>query len=91
MANYRSSEGKSIHVPYKGKVETTVLDLLGGLRSACTYVGASKLKELTKVIDPSQRASSAVDSHLVRLLNASPHTPTEHPHSARRSFAAPSS
>jgi GMP reductase len=47
-AEYRSSEGKAVHVPYKGPVENTVLDLLGGLRSACTYVGATRLKELTK-------------------------------------------
>ncbi len=45
---YRSSEGKSVDVPYKGPVETTILDILGGLRSACTYVGASRLKELSK-------------------------------------------
>jgi GMP reductase len=48
VANYRSSEGRTVEVPYRGKVEDTVLDLLGGLRSACTYVGASKLKELSK-------------------------------------------
>jgi len=48
VANYRSSEGRTVLVPFKGGVEATVLDLLGGLRSACTYVGASKLKELSK-------------------------------------------
>ncbi len=48
VAEYRSSEGRTVRVPYKGKVENTVLDLLGGLRSTCTYVGASKLKELSK-------------------------------------------
>ena len=46
--DYRSSEGKSVDVPYHGPVEKTVLDILGGLRSACTYVGASRLKELSK-------------------------------------------
>ncbi len=45
---YRASEGKSVDVPYKGPVETTVLDILGGLRSTCTYVGAAQLKELSK-------------------------------------------
>ncbi|RWS08141.1 GMP reductase 2-like protein [Dinothrombium tinctorium] len=46
VAEYRASEGKTVEVPYRGDVENTVLDILGGLRSACTYVGASKLKEL---------------------------------------------
>ena len=48
IANYRSSEGRTIEVPYKGKVEDTVLDMLGGLRSTCTYVGAPSLKQLSK-------------------------------------------
>jgi len=48
VADYRASEGKSVDVPYKGNIESVVLDILGGLRSACTYVGASKLKELSK-------------------------------------------
>ena len=48
VADYRASEGKSVNVPYRGPVENTVLDILGGLRSACTYVGAQKLKELSK-------------------------------------------
>jgi len=37
-----------VEVPYRGDVEGTVLDILGGLRSACTYTGASKLKELSR-------------------------------------------
>ena len=48
VANYRSSEGKAVVIPYRGPVESTIFDLLGGLRSACTYVGAAKLKELPK-------------------------------------------
>jgi GMP reductase len=48
VAEYRASEGKSVEVPYKGQVVNTLQDILGGLRSTCTYVGASKLKELTK-------------------------------------------
>lgn len=45
---YRSSEGKTVKVPYKGKVENTIDDLLGGIRSTCTYVNAHKLKDLPK-------------------------------------------
>ena len=48
VAEYRASEGKTVEIPYRGKVETTLQDILGGLRSACTYVGARRLKELTK-------------------------------------------
>ena len=48
VAEYRASEGKSVEVPHKGPVENTLQDILGGLRSTCTYVGASRLKELTK-------------------------------------------
>eukprot|EP00823_Brevimastigomonas_motovehiculus_P006297 TRINITY_DN5186_c0_g1_i1.p1 TRINITY_DN5186_c0_g1~~TRINITY_DN5186_c0_g1_i1.p1 ORF type:complete len:436 (+),score=101.73 TRINITY_DN5186_c0_g1_i1:56-1363(+) len=48
VAEYRSSEGKHVLVPYRGPIESTVLDILGGLRSACTYVGASVLKHLSK-------------------------------------------
>lgn len=48
VAEYRASEGKTVEVDYRGPVETTVQDILGGVRSTCTYVGASQLKELTK-------------------------------------------
>ena len=45
---YRGEEGKSVIVPYRGSVEYTAKDILGGIRSACTYVGAKRLKDLTK-------------------------------------------
>ncbi|XP_028933448.1 GMP reductase 2 isoform X1 [Ornithorhynchus anatinus] len=48
VADYRASEGKTVEVPFKGPVERTVRDLLGGIRSTCTYVGAAKLKELSR-------------------------------------------
>lgn len=48
MASYRSSEGRTIKLKYKGKIENTVLDFLGGLRSACTYVNANRIKDLPK-------------------------------------------
>ena len=48
VADYRASEGKTVRVPYRGKVENTLQDILGGLRSTCTYVGAQRLKELSK-------------------------------------------
>ncbi len=48
VADYRASEGKTTQIPYRGQVTDTVQDILGGLRSACTYVGARSLKELSK-------------------------------------------
>ncbi|XP_036305958.1 GMP reductase 2 isoform X3 [Pipistrellus kuhlii] len=48
VAEYRASEGKTVEVPFKGDVEQTIRDILGGIRSTCTYVGAAKLKELSR-------------------------------------------
>ncbi len=48
VAEYRAAEGKMVEIPYRGHIEGTVRDILGGVRSACTFVGALALKELTK-------------------------------------------
>ena len=48
VAEYRASEGKTVKISYKGAVSETVKDILGGVRSTCTYVGASTLRELSK-------------------------------------------
>jgi GMP reductase len=48
VAKHRASEGRVIRIEYKGEVERTVQDILGGIRSACTYVGAPSLKQLSK-------------------------------------------
>jgi GMP reductase len=48
VAGYRAAEGKEVLVPYRGPVAGTAQDILGGVRSACTYVGARRLKELSK-------------------------------------------
>ncbi|XP_053203705.1 GMP reductase 1-like [Panonychus citri] len=48
VAEYRASEGKTVEIPYRGDVDQTILDILGGLRSACTYTGSSKLEELPR-------------------------------------------
>ena len=45
---YRASEGKAVQVPYRGSVEKTIEEILGGLRSSCTYAGAQTLKALPK-------------------------------------------
>lgn len=46
--DYRGVEGKTVEVPYKGAVNNTLIDILSGIRSACTYVGAKRLKSLSK-------------------------------------------
>ena len=48
VASYRASEGKTVNVPYTGSVSTVMQQILGGVRSACTYVGAARLKDLSK-------------------------------------------
>jgi len=48
LKDYRSSEGRTVKIPYKGAIKDTVQDILGGIRSACTYAGARKLKDLSK-------------------------------------------
>ena len=48
VATYRASEGKTVKIPYRGPVMDTVKHILGGVRSACTYVGARRLKDLPK-------------------------------------------
>lgn len=46
LANYRASEGRTVEVPYRGPVNHTIQEILGGIRSACSYVGAFNLPEL---------------------------------------------
>ena len=48
VADYRAAEGKTVEVPYRGEVRATVERIAGGLRSAMTYMGAEKLKEVPK-------------------------------------------
>ena len=46
--SHRAAEGKKVQVPYRGRVADTIQDILGGLRSACTYAGARNIKSLPK-------------------------------------------
>ena len=48
LSDYRSSEGRTVRVKYRGKINDTILNILGGVRSSCTYVGAPSLKQLSK-------------------------------------------
>jgi len=51
IAYYRSSEGKDVLVPYRGDVEGTIRDMMGGVRSACTYVGARNIEEMEGLVN----------------------------------------
>lgn len=69
VADYRASEGKSVNVPYRESIENMVLDILGSLRSTCTYVGAQRLKELSKCttfIRVTQQANEVYDDENAR-------------------------
>ena len=48
VASYRSSEGKTVKVQFKGSVDNTLNNILGGVRSTCTYIGANRLKDINK-------------------------------------------
>ena len=48
VASHRSAEGKTVRIPYRGPVESTILDILGGIRSTCTYIGAKRVKDIPK-------------------------------------------
>ena len=48
LIDYRASEGKEVEIIYKGQVKNTLQDLLGSVRSTCTYIGARRLKDIPK-------------------------------------------
>ncbi len=48
VAPYRASEGKTVEVPYRGPVDRTLQEIMGGVRSMMTYIGATTLKEVSK-------------------------------------------
>lgn len=48
LKNYRAAEGRETTVPWRGPVASTIQEITGGIRSACAYVGADRLKDLSK-------------------------------------------
>jgi GMP reductase len=48
LAHYRSSEGKTVKIEYRGNVKNTILNIFGGIRSTMTYIGAKKIKDIPK-------------------------------------------
>jgi GMP reductase len=45
---YRSSEGKKVLLDNRGPVEPTIIEIIGGVRSTCTYIGAKRIKDMPK-------------------------------------------
>jgi GMP reductase len=64
MKNYRSSEGRLIKIPYRGKLEDTVRDYLGGVRSTCTYINSKCIKYMPKCTT-FLMVSQQLNTHLV--------------------------
>lgn len=48
MNHYRTSEGRVLKVPYRGAIEHTIQDYLGGIRSTCTYINARNIEDMSK-------------------------------------------
>lgn len=46
--NHRTSEGRIVKIESKGKIVSTIKDVLGGVRSTCTYIGAKSIKDMSK-------------------------------------------
>lgn len=64
MEKYRSSEGRRIQVKYRGSLDDTVLDYLGGIRSTCTYINAQCIKNMPKCTTFVQ-VTQQLNTHLV--------------------------
>jgi GMP reductase len=64
MEKYRSSEGRVIKIPYKGDLNNTILDFLGGIRSTCTYINARTIKQMPKCTT-FVRVSQQLNMHFV--------------------------
>jgi GMP reductase len=69
VKNYRASEGRVVQIPYKGLVEHTVIDILGGIRSTCAYIGAlniSEMKEKAQFIQVNNVLNRSLEQYTVR-------------------------
>lgn len=69
VKNYRASEGRVVQLPYKGLVEHTMSDILGGIRSTCAYVGAlniSELPEKAKFIQVNNQLNRSLERYTIQ-------------------------
>ena len=48
MSNYKASEGREAFIPYTGSLDKILQDIKGGIASACTYIGAANVKDMSK-------------------------------------------
>lgn len=48
MSNYKASEGREVLIPYTGSLDDILQDIKGGIASACTYIGAANVKDMSK-------------------------------------------
>jgi GMP reductase len=48
VKDYTAAEGKAVYVPPKGPVAGIMREIQGGIRSAMTYIGSTKLKDIPK-------------------------------------------
>jgi GMP reductase len=68
LSDYRASEGRTVEVPYRGPVKNTIQEIFGGIRSACSYIGAFNLPELYsrgKLIKVNRTINNIFESHEV--------------------------
>lgn len=66
LKDYRASEGWEIELPSRGPIDRTLQDIEGGLRSACSYVGARSIKDLPKCstfIQVNRQANTSMWEH----------------------------
>ena len=70
LREYRAAEGREVMMPYKGPVSNTIQQITGGLRSACTYIGAANIKELPKrttFIRVNTQLNESLSEHTIKI------------------------
>lgn len=70
MKNYRTSEGRVVEIPYKGRVEHTISDILGGIRSTCAYIGAKNITEMrdkTQFIRVNTQLNRSLEKYVLHI------------------------
>ena len=68
LQDYRSSEGRTVLIPHKGKMDDVIKNILGGIRSTCTYFGAKNTAELSikaKAIRVNSSINRSFENHTI--------------------------
>lgn len=69
VKKYRASEGRVVQLPYKGLVEHTISDILGGIRSTCAYIGANTVSEMShkaQFIQVNRQLNTSLENYTIR-------------------------